>query len=56
MENMKIADYKIIEEYDLEKLQKEVNEAIADGWQPYGNLFTYVINNGIFFVQVMIKN
>jgi hypothetical protein len=55
---MKIADYKIIEQYFKENLEKEVNEAIADGWQPYGNLIACLIqsNNCMIYVQAMIKH
>jgi hypothetical protein len=35
----------------LEKLTKEVNEAIALGWEPVGGLTT----NGATFYQAMVK-
>ncbi len=55
---MKITDYKIIEQDFKENLEKEVNEAIADGWQLYGNLIACLIqsNNSMIYVQAMIKH
>ena len=54
---MKIADYKIIEEYDTQKLEQLVNEAIQEGWQPLGSVVVYILpsNKEPWYVQTMIK-
>ena len=54
---MKIADYKIIEEYDTQKLEQLVNEAIQEGWQPLGSVVVYILpsNKEPYYVQTMVK-
>jgi len=57
MENLKIKEYKIIEEYDKEDLEEKVKNSIILGWQPFGNLLIYFYPNSgnQIFVQAMIK-
>lgn len=54
---MKIAEYKIIEEYDTQKLERQVNEAIQEGWQPLGSVVVYILpsNKEPWYVQTMVK-
>jgi len=41
-----IVEYAIVEKRDSGELQKVVNEAIKEGWQPYGNLVIAVYSHG----------
>ena len=41
-----IVEYAILEKRDMGELQKLVNEAIKEGWQPYGNLVIAVYSHG----------
>ena len=54
---MKITEYKIIEDDFKKNVEELVNQAIADGWQPYGNLVVYILpsNNSCWYVQAMTK-
>jgi len=54
---MKIADYKIIEEYDTQKLEQLVNKAIQEGWQPLGSVVVYILPSDKmpWYVQTMVK-
>jgi hypothetical protein len=54
---MKIAEYKNIEDYDMQKLDQLVNEAIQEGWQPLGSVVVYILpsNKEPWYVQTMVK-
>ena len=55
---MKIVAFKLIEEMEIRDLEKNVNDAIADGWQPHGNVVIHIStgNGRPFYVQSMIKH
>ena len=46
-----VIDYKTIEGQRIGDLDQRVREQIAEGYQPYGNPYTFEIN----FYQAMIK-
>ena len=35
---MKYLEYKIVEEVNLERLVRAINELVREGWEPHGNL------------------
>jgi len=41
-----IVEYAVVEKRDSDELQKVVNKAIKEGWQPYGNLVIAVYSHG----------
>lgn len=38
----RVIEYKVVAEHDLNGLEKIVNNAIAQGWEPWGNLSVVV--------------
>ena len=58
-----IVEYALVEKRDNDDLQKVVNEAIKEGWQPYGNLVIAVyshgrsgtINTDHLYTQVLVR-
>jgi Domain of unknown function (DUF1737). len=46
-----VIDYKTLEGQRIGDLDQRVREQIAEGYQPYGNPYTFEIN----FYQAMIK-
>ena len=47
----RILEYDVIEADDREHLQREVQEALADGWQPWGGV---AMNNG-GYAQAIVR-
>jgi hypothetical protein len=48
--------YKILKEAGLDKLEKKVNEAIAEGWEPMGGLATVQAMPGTpIYMQAIVK-
>lgn len=48
--------YKILKEAGLDKLEKRVNEAIAEGWEPMGGLATVLAMPGTpIYMQALVK-
>jgi hypothetical protein len=48
--------YKILKEAGLDKLEKKVNEAIADGWEPMGGVASVLAMPGTpIYMQALIK-
>ncbi len=35
---MRYLEYKIVEEVDIERFERVINELIRDGWEPHGQL------------------
>lgn len=54
-----ITDYKVVYGHDIWGLEANVNQLLADGWQPFNELqiSTPVKDNVItpFYAQVMVK-
>jgi hypothetical protein len=51
-----ITEYKIVKSsYTATELEKDVNEAIEDGWQPWGQPAVSVSNNSSLYVQALVK-
>lgn len=55
---MRYLGYKIVEEVNLERLQKEVNALLAEGWEPLGAVIILPrhdneIDDGLF--QTLVK-
>jgi len=49
----KIVDYNAVSSYDLNTLNKKVQELIANGWEPFGSINS---NGGdARFVQPMVR-
>ena len=40
---------------DVATLQKKVKEKLADGYQPWGSVFTIVVGNAKHLHQTMVK-
>lgn len=52
----KVAEYKMISENDFEVFNVAVNEAIKNGWQPYGSPFARAITTGAArYSQAFVK-
>lgn len=47
---MEVSKYKIIQATSAQELQALVNEAIREGWQPYGS----IAFDGMQYVQPMV--
>jgi hypothetical protein len=54
---MKATAYGVLTDTTLEKLRLQVNDAIADGWQPLGGICAAVQNYGspVTFMQAIVK-
>lgn len=51
-----ITEYKILKSsYAAVDLEREVNEAIEDGWQPWGQPAVSISNNSSLYVQALVK-
>ncbi len=49
--NKKIIDYILVGRMDSYDFWKDVDQAIKDGWQPYG----YAFERGDYLCQAMVK-
>jgi|688.fasta_scaffold07130_22 hypothetical protein len=51
-----ITEYKIIKSnYNASELEQEVNQAIGEGWQPWGQPAVALSSNGALYVQALVK-
>ena len=51
-----ITEYKIVKSsYNAPDLEKDVNLAIGEGWQPWGQPAVSISNNSSLYVQAMVK-
>ena len=51
-----ITEYKIVKtNYTAVELEKDVNQAIEEGWQPWGQPAVSLSNNGALYVQALVK-
>lgn len=58
-----IKEYMVIAEYGTNDLNSKVNEAIANGWQPFGGIESTFITltqgartgGGLMLIQAMVK-
>ena len=48
-----IIEYSVLSSAMVERVSKLVNEQLAEGWQPYGNMFTSLSGNK--YIQPMVK-
>jgi hypothetical protein len=54
----KVAKYSILTKQDAYSLEKQVNEYISAGWQPYGDLQVTLIRSSplqVDYTQAMVK-
>jgi hypothetical protein len=51
-----ITEYRIIKtNYTALELEQEVNRAIHEGWQPWGQPAVALSSNGALYVQALVK-
>jgi len=51
-----ITEYKIVKSnYNASELEQEVNQAIGEGWQPWGQPAAALSSNGALYVQALVK-
>ena len=51
-----ITEYKIVKtNYTASELEQEVNQAIGEGWQPWGQPAVALSSNGALYVQALVK-
>ena len=51
-----ITEYKIVKSnYTAADLEKDVNLAIDEGWQPWGQPAVALSSNGALYVQALVK-
>jgi hypothetical protein len=51
-----ITQYKILKSsYTAADLERDVNEAIENGWQPWGQPAVSISNNSSLYVQALVK-
>ena len=51
-----ITEYKIVKtNYTASDLEKDVNLAIGEGWQPWGQPAVALSSNGALYVQALVK-
>jgi hypothetical protein len=51
-----ITEYKIVKtNYTASDLEKDVNQAIGEGWQPWGQPAVALSSNGALYVQALVK-
>jgi hypothetical protein len=51
-----ITEYKIVKSnYNASELEQEVNQAIGEGWQPWGQPAVALSSNGALYVQALVK-
>jgi hypothetical protein len=51
-----ITEYKIVKSnYTESELERDVNTAISDGWQPWGQPAVALSSNGALYVQAVVK-
>ena len=51
-----ITEYRIIKSnYTASELEQEVNQAIGEGWQPWGQPAVALSSNGALYVQALVK-
>lgn len=51
-----ITEYKILKSsYTHTDLERDVNEAIENGWQPWGQPAVSISNNSSLYVQALVK-
>jgi len=60
MTRYEIAEYRVIDGSDPQRCARAVNEAIMDGWQPYGSMVSmaYVDDSGawVSYSQPMVRH
>jgi len=57
---MRYLEYKVVEEVNIERFERAINELIRDGWEPHGQLLILPrhdneIADGLFQAMVKIK-
>lgn len=51
-----ITEYKIVKSnYTEIELERDVNRAIEEGWQPWGQPAVALSSNGVLYVQSLVK-
>jgi hypothetical protein len=51
-----ITEYKIVKtNYTESELERDVNQAIGEGWQPWGQPSVALSSNGALYVQALVK-
>jgi len=51
-----ITEYKIVKSnYTSLELEEHVNQAIGEGWQPWGQPAVALSSNGALYVQALVK-
>jgi hypothetical protein len=51
-----ITEYKIVKtNYTASELEQDVNQAIGEGWQPWGQPAVALSSNGALYVQALVK-
>lgn len=51
-----ITEYKIVKSnYTALELEQEINRAIEEGWQPWGQPAVALSSNGALYVQALVK-
>lgn len=52
---MKIVEYQVIRTGSSEEFVELVNEALLEGWQPFGAMTTGPRPDGFLFIQAVVK-
>ena len=59
MQDRKMVEYKVVSEQVVDKLEKSVNEMMAQGWEPWGdlNVVAPVFDEAVLplYSQAMVK-